>query len=39
LYYAFNPGTAPELIARMQRALDAIKEDGTYRDIVARYVK
>ena len=39
LYYAFNRDTPPELIARMQQALDEIRQDGTYAKIIERYVE
>lgn len=39
LYYAFNVQSSPQLIGKMQGVLDAIKQDGTYRSILERYVK
>jgi ABC-type amino acid transport substrate-binding protein len=37
LYIAFNNQTSPEIVAAWQDALDAMKKDGTYRAILARY--
>jgi ABC-type amino acid transport substrate-binding protein len=37
LYIAFNNQTSPERVAAWQVALDAMKKDGTYGAILARY--
>jgi polar amino acid transport system substrate-binding protein len=37
LYIAFNKDTDDETIKRWQSALDAIKKDGTYQEILNRY--
>jgi len=39
LYYAVNRDTPGTVIAQLQRALDEIKKDGTYRTILERYVE
>lgn len=37
LYIAFNKETSDDIIARWQNALDEIKKDGTYQEILKRY--
>jgi ABC-type amino acid transport substrate-binding protein len=37
LFIAFNKQTSPELVADWQKTLDAMKADGTYDAIMARY--
>lgn len=37
LYIAFNNQTSPETVAAWQETLDAMKRDGTYGAILARY--
>ena len=38
-YFAFNKDTDEQIIDKWQEALDAIKEDGTYKKIYKRYFK
>jgi polar amino acid transport system substrate-binding protein len=37
VYIAFSKGTSPALVARWQQALDAMKRDGTFARIYARW--
>lgn len=37
LYYAFNKATSDKTIAKWQNALDTIKDDGSYNEILAKY--
>lgn len=37
LYYAFNLNTSDEVIQQLQKALDEIKADGTYKNIIKNY--
>ncbi len=37
LYYAFNPETDDKTIEKWQKALEEIKNDGTYKKILNRY--
>ncbi|MEA3512254.1 MAG: transporter substrate-binding domain-containing protein [Campylobacterota bacterium] len=37
LYIAFNKNTDDKIISKWQKALDNIKEDGTYEDILNKY--
>lgn len=38
VYIAFSKGTAPELVARWQDALDGMKRDGSFAKIYARWL-
>jgi len=37
LYYAFHKDTDPTLLEAMQKALDELREDGTYQNLVNKY--
>ena len=37
LYFAFNKNTSDKIVKEYQKALDAIKKDGTYAKILAKY--
>jgi len=37
VYIAFSKGTSPALVARWQEALDAMKRDGTFASLYARW--
>lgn len=37
--YAFHNATPPEVLARLQTAIDAIRSDGTIESIIAKYTK
>ncbi len=39
IFYAFHKDTPGALIARIQKALDALKREGRYREILDRYLK
>jgi polar amino acid transport system substrate-binding protein len=38
IYIAFSKGTSPERVARWQKALDAMKADGAFRRIYAKWL-
>jgi ABC-type amino acid transport substrate-binding protein len=37
-YIAFSPSTSPELVAKWQQALDAMKRDGSFDSIYAKWL-
>ena len=39
LYFAFNKNVSDDTIKKLQKALDSIKKDGTYRKILDKYLK
>lgn len=39
VYYAFHPNTPPEVIARLQQALDLIKDSADYRLLLSKYLQ